>query len=95
MSKPITLAAIQMDASPAPTAARQQHAERLVRQAVSERTQLVHFPETFDSGYAYSDENDRLDEPVDSTTATLLQVFCPRASNHQPSVDRTLTRRSP
>jgi hypothetical protein len=67
------IAAIQMDANPAPTTERLARADQLVRKSVDAGAQLVVLPEIFNTGYAYSETNHRRAEPVDGPTATWMK----------------------
>lgn len=51
MPRSIKIAAIQMDARPAPTAERLARAERLITQIVPSGVDLVVLPEIFNTGY--------------------------------------------
>jgi predicted amidohydrolase len=73
MSPTIKIAAIQMDANPAPTTERLTRADQLVRQSVDAGAQLVVLPEIFNTGYAYSETNHRRAEPIDGPTATWMK----------------------
>jgi hypothetical protein len=73
MAPTIKIAAIQMDANPAPTPERLARADQLVRECVDAGAQLVVLPEIFNTGYAYSETNHRRAEPVDGPTATWMK----------------------
>ncbi len=73
MSPTIKIAAIQMDANPAPTTERLTRADQLVRKSVDAGAQLVVLPEIFNTGYAYSETNHRRAEPLDGPTATWMK----------------------
>jgi predicted amidohydrolase len=51
------MAALQMDANPAPTHERITIADRLVHEAHEKGAQLVVLPELFNTGYGYTDAN--------------------------------------
>lgn len=82
MSHKVKVAAIQMDANPAPTAARLARAERLVVEAAEASAQLVVLPEIFNTGYGYREENYRLAEPIDGPTATWMRDTAARLNIH-------------
>ena len=82
MPRTITVAAIQMDANPAPTAERLARAERLVTAAAEAGAQLVVLPELFNTGYAYADANHRLAEPPNGPTATWMRETASRLNVH-------------
>jgi predicted amidohydrolase len=73
MSHPIKIAAIQMDANPAPTAERLERAERLVTEAADRDAQLVVLPELFNVGYTYADSNHRRAEPLAGPTVNWMR----------------------
>lgn len=72
MARSLTIAAIQMDATPAPLAQRLARAETLIASAVDVGAQIVVLPELFNIGYAYDDANYARAEPADGPTATWL-----------------------
>ena len=82
MTRKINVAAVQMDANPAPVQERLARAERLVTGAANKGAQLVVLPELFSVGYGYRDENHRLAEPVDGPTATWMKNIAARLNVH-------------
>jgi predicted amidohydrolase len=82
MPRTITIAAVQMDAGPAPTAERLDRASRLVSAAAGDGAQLVVLPELFNTGYTYADANHRLAEPIDGQTVTWMKDAAARLNVH-------------
>lgn len=82
MPRTIRLAAVQMDASPAPTAARLARASRLVAAAAEAGAHLVALPELFNTGYAYAYANFRLAEPPDGLTTAWMKETAARLNVH-------------
>ncbi len=82
MERTITIAAVQMNANPAPTADRLTRADRLAAEAAKAGAQLVVLPELFNTGYAYSDANHRLAEPLSGPTATWMKETAARLNVH-------------
>ncbi|MEM7348321.1 MAG: carbon-nitrogen hydrolase family protein [Chloroflexota bacterium] len=82
MPRTIKIAAIQMDANPAPTANRLARAENLVTQAAEAGADLVVLPEIFNTGYGYSDENYQRAEPITGVTATWMQEAAQQLDIH-------------
>ncbi len=80
MPRTLTIAPIQMDAAPAPVAARLDRAAGLIAAAVTAGAQLVVLPEVFNTGYSYSDANYALAEPLDGPTVSWMQA---QAAQHQ------------
>jgi len=66
----IKVAAVQMDANPAPVSERLNRAEKLITQAAQEGAQLVVLPELFNIGYTYTDSNFDHAEPLEGGTTT-------------------------
>ena len=54
MTRPIKVASVQMDVTPAPVQERLARAERLANEAAQAGARLIAFPEVFNTGYAYS-----------------------------------------
>jgi predicted amidohydrolase len=82
MPRTIKVAAVQMDANPAPTTDRLVRADRLVAEAAQTGAQLVVFPELFNTGYAYTNANHYLAEPLDGPTATWMKETAARLRIH-------------
>jgi len=73
MSRKINLAAIRMDAAPAPLEQRLERAEALVARAASQKAQIAVLPEVFNTGYEYTDKNYALAEPIDGPTVSWMK----------------------
>lgn len=73
MPRTIAIAALQMDASPAPTRERLATADRLVRKAHELGAQLVVLPEVFNTGYGYTDSNYECTETLEGPTVTWMK----------------------
>ena len=69
----LKVAAVQMDATPAPVLDRLARAADLISEAVSSGAQLIVLPELFNTGYEYTDNNYRLPEPMDGQTVTWMK----------------------
>jgi predicted amidohydrolase len=69
----LTLAAIRMDAAPAPTESRLERAEILVAQAAAQGAQIAVLPEVFNTGYEYHPRNYSLAETLDGQTAAWMR----------------------
>ncbi len=82
MPRKLTLAAIQMDANPAPTAERLARAENLVGQAAEAGAQLAVLPELFNTGYIYDDSNHARAERLDGETVTWMRETARRFNLH-------------
>jgi len=82
MMRTIKVAAIQMDANPAPTADRLRRADKLMMQVIQAGAQLVVLPELFNTGYGYQDENHYRAEPIDGPTTIWLQETATRHRIH-------------
>lgn len=78
----LTIAAVQMDANPAPTVERLKRAEKLVKGAAKSGAQLVVLPECFNTGYTFSEENHARVEKIDGQTATWLRETAARLDIH-------------
>jgi len=82
MSKTIKVATIQMDANPAPVDERLERAEKIITQAAQDGAQLIILPELFNTGYAYTDDNFSLAEPLDGRTSSWIQTIALRLNIH-------------
>jgi len=82
MAKIIKVAALQMDANPAPLADRLDRADRLVTQAARAGAQLALLPELFNTGYAYTDENYHQAEPAKGVTGDWMKKNAARLGIH-------------
>ncbi len=82
MKKHISLAATQLDVTPAPLAQRLARAEDLVTRAAQAGAQLVTLPELFNTGYAYRDENFALAETADGPTTHWMKQVSARLGVH-------------
>jgi hypothetical protein len=78
----VTIAAIQMNADPAPIPARLQRAAALVQQAAASGAQLVVLPELFNTGYEYHENNYTLPEPIDGQTITWMKQTAAQHNLH-------------
>lgn len=74
MQTKLTLAAIRMDAIPAPTPSRLERAETLVASAAAHSAQIAVLPEVFNTGYEYHDRNYSLAEPIDGQTVSWMKA---------------------
>ncbi len=72
MPRKLKIAAIQMDATPAPVTERLARAGDLVAEAASAGAQLVVLPEVFNTGYQYDDANYALAEDDNGPTLAWL-----------------------
>ena len=68
----LKIAAIQMDAAPAPVNERLERATRLLKSAAEQGAQIAVLPEVFNSGYTYANENYTLAETADGLTLTWM-----------------------
>jgi hypothetical protein len=78
MPRTIKVATVQMDAMPARISERLERAEKIVAQATQEGAQLVVLPELFNTGYAYTDDNYILAEPLDGMTSAWMKATSAR-----------------
>lgn len=82
MPRKLTLASIQMDANPAPTAERLARAENLVGQAAAAGAHLAVLPELFNTGYIYDDSNHARAERMDGPTVSWMRETARRFNLH-------------
>ena len=82
MPRTIKVAAVQMDAMPAPVSERLERAEKMVAQAAQAGAQLVILPELFNTGYAYTDRNFELAEPLGGMTSAWMKATSARLDIH-------------
>jgi len=78
----LKIAAVQMDANPAPTTHRLACAERLVTNSAQAGAQLVVLPEVFNTGYTYSTENHKRVETLAGPTASWMRAIAARLGIH-------------
>jgi Carbon-nitrogen hydrolase len=82
MPRNIKVATVQMDAMPAPVTERLDRVERIVMAAALAGAQLVVLPELFNTGYAYSDKNYELAEPLNGITSAWMKATSTRLGIH-------------
>jgi hypothetical protein len=82
MPRTIKVATVQMDAMPAPVSKRLERAERIVAQAAQAGAQLIVLPELFNTGYAYTDDNYKLAEPLSGVTSAWMKATSARLGIH-------------
>lgn len=82
MSRVIKVAAIQMDATPAPLEARLERAEALIAEAAASGAQLVILPELFNSGYIYDEENYARAEVASGRTVSWMKALAAAHNIH-------------
>jgi hypothetical protein len=73
-SRRLKIAAIQMDAAPAPVDERLERASRLLERAAAQGAQIAVLPEVFNTGYTYTDENYALAETADGRTLAWMRT---------------------
>ncbi|MFZ4816707.1 MAG: carbon-nitrogen hydrolase family protein [Phototrophicaceae bacterium] len=81
MPRTIQVAAVRMNADPAPKSERLPRAAALIAQAAQMGAQLVVLPELFNTGYEYHENNYTQVEPIDGETVTWM-----KAQAHQHGV---------
>ena len=82
MPRTIAVAALQMDANPAPTHERLEIADRLARKAHEMGAQLVVLPEVFNTGYGYTDANYERTETLEGPTVTWMKETARKLDVH-------------
>ncbi|HLF90673.1 MAG TPA: carbon-nitrogen hydrolase family protein [Anaerolineales bacterium] len=82
MPRKLQLAAVQLDANPAPTEGRLARAEKLVTQAAEAGAELVVLPELFNTGYTYDNSNHERAERLDGETVTWMRETAARLNLH-------------
>jgi predicted amidohydrolase len=82
MDKPLSLATLQLDITPAPLAERLARAETLVVRAAQAGARLIALPELFNTGYVYRDENFARAEVADGPTAAWMKQISVRLGVH-------------
>lgn len=87
MSRKLKIAAVQMEATPAPTADRLSRAADLVAEAVASGAEFGVLPECFNTGYAYTESNYAASEPLDGQTVTWMKT---QAAQHKIHLAGTL-----
>jgi hypothetical protein len=80
--KALRVAAIQMDANPAPISNRLERAERLIAAVVRSGANLAVLPELFNTGYSYSRETHALVEKIDGPTVNWMRSLSSRLDVH-------------
>lgn len=78
MNRSLTLAAIRMEATPAPTASRLERADKLVTQAAAQGAQIAVLPEVFNTGYEYHPRNYGLAESIDDQSVSWMKASARR-----------------
>jgi len=78
----LRVAAVQMDANPAPTADRLARAERLVTATAEAGSQLTVLPELFNTGYSFGPQNHTRVETLGGTTARWMEDAAARLGVH-------------
>lgn len=82
MTRPLRIAAVQMDAEVAPTAERLERAEALVSAAAADGAELVALPEIFNTGYTYDASLVRRAERLDGPTSAWMRGAAARFDVH-------------
>jgi predicted amidohydrolase len=87
MPRKLSVAAIQMDATPELTSERLARATILVAKAAASGAELVVLPECFNTGYGYTDSNYDVAETLDGTTVSWMKT---QAQHHEIHLVGTL-----
>jgi predicted amidohydrolase len=87
MSRKLKIAAVQMEATPAPTADRLARAADLVAEAAASGAELVVLPECYNTGYAYVESSYGAAEALDGQTVIWMKA---QAQQHKIHLVGTL-----
>jgi hypothetical protein len=82
MPSKINVAAVKMDAAPAPKDQRLERAEALIVEAATSGAQLIVLPEVFNTGYEYHENNFNLPEPIEGETVAWMQRLAQQYNVH-------------
>ena len=82
MPRSIDIAAVQMDANPAPTHERIAIADRLVHEAHEKGAELVVLPEVFNTGYGYTEANYEHTETLEGPTVAWMKQTARKLDIH-------------
>ncbi len=82
MPPPIKLAAVQLDANPAPLEERLKAAEKQTNAAAQGGADLIVLPEIFNTGYTYDASNHARAEPLGGPTTAWMQAAAARLGVH-------------
>jgi hypothetical protein len=78
----VTIAAVKMDAAPAPLGERLTRAEKLVAECASHSAKVILLPELFNSGYRYTEDGYSLAEPIDGKTFRWMKITSQKYDIH-------------
>src|SRR5258708_402638 len=82
MTRTLKIAAVQMDATPAPVIERLGRAAELVAEAAASGAQVLVLPELFNIGYEYDPRNYALAEAIDGKTITWMRAQAKQRQIH-------------
>ena len=80
--KALRVAAVQMDANPAPISNRLDRAERLITDVVRSGANLAVLPELFNTGYSYNKETHTLVEKIEGPTVSWMRSLSSKLNVH-------------